>query len=112
MIPQDFDHGWTADTPRGYDRRMAAAASSRERNPRSRSTVRPALIAGFTIVFALWLLWGYQLFRGLQQIEQSVSTVHDSYLRGEQTLSKLRTNVLFGSIYLRDALVDGATGPP
>ena len=109
MIPQDFDHGWTADTSGGYDRRMAPAASSRERNPRSRSTVRPALIAGFTIVFALWLLWGYQLFRGLQQIEQSVSTIHDSHLRGEQTLSKLRTNVLFGSIYLRDALVDGAT---
>ena len=84
-------------------------AAERERKPRRRSTVRPALIAGFTIVFALWLLWGYQLFRGLQQIEQNVSTIHDSYLRGEQTLARLRTNVLFGSIYLRDSLVDGAT---
>ena len=34
--------------------------------------------------------------------------MHDSYVRGEQTLSKLRTNVLLGSIYLRDALIDGA----
>ena len=40
VIPQDFEHGWTVDTSRGYDRRVAAEASSRERNPRSRSTVR------------------------------------------------------------------------
>jgi len=35
--------------------------------------------------------------------------VHDSYMRGEETLSRVRTNVLLGSIYLRDALIDGAT---
>jgi len=34
--------------------------------------------------------------------------VHESYARGEQTLSKIRTNILFGSIYLRDALFDGS----
>ena len=72
-------------------------------------SVRAALLAGFAVVFALWLLWGYQLVRSLQQIEQNVTTVHESYVRGEQTLSKVRTNVLLGSIYLRDALIDGAT---
>ena len=30
-------------------------------------------------------------------------------MRGEQTLSKVRTNVLLGSIYLRDALIDSAS---
>jgi signal transduction histidine kinase len=79
-----------------YDRRMGPS-------------VRAALLAGFAVVFALWLLWGYQLVRSLQQIEQNVTTVHESYVRGEQTLSKIRTNVLLGSIYLRDALIDGAT---
>ena len=88
---------------------MAAGISSHEWDPRSRSSVRTALIAGFAIVFGLWLLWSYQLVRSLRQIEQSVSSVHDSYVRGEQTLSKIRTNVLLGSIYLRDALIDGAT---
>src|SRR6185503_7941476 len=34
--------------------------------------------------------------------------VHEQYVRGEQTLSKVRTNVLLGSIYLRDALIDTA----
>jgi signal transduction histidine kinase len=70
--------------------------------------IRAALRAGFAVVFALWLLWGYQLVRNLQQIERNVADVHNSYVRGEQTLSKIRTNVLLGSIYLRDALIDGA----
>lgn len=72
-------------------------------------SVRAALLAGFAVVFALWLLWGYQLVRSLRQIERNVTSVHESYARGEQMLSKIRTNVLLGSIYLRDALIDGAT---
>jgi signal transduction histidine kinase len=72
------------------------------------SSTRAALATGFAIVFALWLLWGYQLSRSLQNIEQSVASVHEQYVRGEQTLSKVRTNVLLGSIYLRDALIDTA----
>jgi hypothetical protein len=73
---------------------------------RDAGRIRAALLAGFAIVFALWLLWAYQLVRSLQEIEQNVSDVHESYVRGEQTLSKIRTNVLLGSIYLRDALID------
>jgi signal transduction histidine kinase len=76
---------------------------------RDAGRIRSALLAGFTVVFALWLLWGYQLVRSLKQIERNVTNVHESYVRGEQTLSKVRTNVLLGSIYLRDALIDGAT---
>ena len=60
------------------------------------------------MVFGLWLLWGYQLTRSLKNIEQSVASVHEQYVRGEQTLLKVRTNVLLGSIYLRDALIDTA----
>jgi signal transduction histidine kinase len=70
------------------------------------ASVRAALLTGFAIVFALWLLWGYQLLRSLAQIEHNVASVHESYVRGDQTLSKIRTNVLLGSIYLRDALID------
>ena len=76
---------------------------------RDAGRIRAALLAGFAIVFALWLLWGFQLVRSLQEIEQNAIDVHQSYVRGEQTLSKIRTNVLLGSIYLRDALIDGAT---
>ena len=104
----ELDRHWTGDRPSDYDRRMSPAAA-RESGLRSASSVRAALLAGFAVVFGLWLLWGYQLVRSLRQIEQNVASVHESYARGEQTLSKIRTNVLLGSIFLRDALIDGAT---
>jgi signal transduction histidine kinase len=89
-----------------YDGPMALL---RRREGSAPGSVRAALLAGFAVVFGLWLLWGYQLVRSLSQIEQNVSNVHATYIRGEQTLSKIRTNVLLGSIYLRDALIDGAS---
>ena len=96
-----------------YDRRMnpigATGGAAPPAGGPGAGSVRAALLAGFAVVFALWLLWGYQLVRSLVQIQQSVTSVHESYVRGEQTLSKVRTNVLLGSIYLRDALIDGAT---
>lgn len=97
--------GWTVHPHRDYDGRMAATTTPTEWGM---SSVRTALLAGFAMVFGLWLLWGYQLVLNLRQIEQNVSSVHESYVRGEQTLSRIRTNVLLGSIYLRDALIDGA----
>jgi hypothetical protein len=83
-------------------------APGRGLSDRRASSTRVALATGFAVVFALWLLWGYQLTRSLKNIEQSVASVHEQYVRGEQTLSKVRTNVLLGSIYLRDALIDTA----
>ena len=71
--------------------------------------LKSALIAGFTVVFALWVLWGIQLVRSLREIERSVSTVQETYSKGEEILLRIRTNVLLGSIYLRDALIDGAS---
>jgi signal transduction histidine kinase len=108
VTPPEPENRWTLESRRGYDRHLATT-SSRAWDLRSPSTVRAALLAGFAVVFGLWLLWGFQLVRDLRQFEQSVSTVDDAYLRGEQTLSRLRTNVLLGSIYLRDALIDGGT---
>ncbi len=94
-----------------YDRRMPTTAdgSVPPSGARGTGSVRAALLAGFAVVFALWLVWGYQLVRSLVQIQQNVTSVHETYVRGEQTLSKVRTNVLLGSIYLRDALIDRTT---
>ncbi len=79
--------------------------------PRRASMVstQTALVGGFAVVFSLWLAWGYRLSRDLQDIERSVAGVHDAYVHGEQTLSRIRTNVLLSSIYVRDALLDSAT---
>lgn len=72
------------------------------------SGVRLALLLGFAVVFALWLTWSYQLLQNFAHIASNVEGLQRDYLRGEQTLSRVRTNVLLGSIYLRDALIDSA----
>jgi signal transduction histidine kinase len=79
-----------------------------DRNVRERFGVRVALLLGFASVFGLWLLWGVQLLRDLERIQDNVRNVQQAYVRGEQALLKVRTNVLLGSIYLRDALIDNA----
>lgn len=89
---------WTAGLPRRYDGGVDR-----------KSSVLAALGAGYAVVFGLWLLWGSQLVISIQQMEQNLSSVHESYVRGEQTLAKVRTNVLLGSIYLRDAIIDSAS---
>ncbi|MBI2189818.1 MAG: MCP four helix bundle domain-containing protein [Acidobacteria bacterium] len=73
---------------------------------RATPTVRGALAAGFTVVFALWLVSGYELLRGVRQLERRVAAVHDAAFRGNQVLGTIRTSILLGSIYLRDALID------
>ena len=97
---------------------MANAAAAETREPSSHaaavdrtrraSSVRVALLLGFAVVFALWLVWGYQLLQNLRHIEDNVESLQRDYVRGEQALSRVRTNVLLGSIYLRDALIDSA----
>ena len=64
---------------------------------------------GFAVVFGLWLFSGYELVRSLRDVERRVTEVHESLVRGEQVLDTVRTSVLLGSIYLRDALIDDAS---
>jgi hypothetical protein len=55
---------------------------------RDASRIRAALLAGFAVVSRSGCCGGYQLVRNLTQIEQNVANVHNSYVRGEQTLSE------------------------
>jgi signal transduction histidine kinase len=94
-----------------------ASSTSPERTPgrepgyhtRPISSIRVVLMLGFTVVFALWLAWGLQLVRNLEDIQLNVETLQRNYTRGEEALSQVRTNVLLGSIYLRDALIDSTS---
>jgi signal transduction histidine kinase len=88
----------------------AGASTTVRRLLRSPSTIRGALVAGLAIMCGLWLLTGYELLRSLDEIGRRVNAVEASFDSGLETLSTVRTNVLLGSIYLRDALVDTAGG--
>jgi signal transduction histidine kinase len=87
-----------------YDRRVGIGARGRDRTGASWS-VLAALSVGFAAVFGLWLYWGFELVRGLRQIESSVRSASEQSARAEQALSTIRTNVLLGSIYLRDVII-------
>lgn len=78
----------------------------RPRSIRATSTIRGALIAGFTVVFALWLVSVYELVRSIRDAEERTAAARRAFTRGEQVLTTISTRVLLGSIYLRDALMN------
>jgi signal transduction histidine kinase len=73
---------------------------------RPASTIRGALVAGFAVVFAVWVFAGYELIHSLHGVEQRALATQESLARGADVLSVIRRNVLLASIYLRDALID------
>ena len=70
------------------------------------STIRGALTAGFAVVFAVWVASGYELVRSLREVDRRLEASRQDFQRGQDVLNTVRTNVLLGSIYLRDALID------
>ena len=76
------------------------------RRIRPTSSIRGVLIVGFAVVFGLWVLSGYELVRRLAALEQRTAAEHAAALRAARLLITIRTNVLLGSIYLRDAIID------
>jgi len=68
--------------------------------------IRGVIVAGLLVLLALWIATGYELLRNLTEGERRVNEMHAAFVRGEDTLTTIRTSVLLGSIYLRDALVD------
>ncbi|HEY6361645.1 MAG TPA: ATP-binding protein [Vicinamibacterales bacterium] len=97
---------WTISPRAHYDATVDSVLPPSARHVRPTSTIRGALIAGFAVVFGLWLLSGYEIVRRLQDVERRAAEAQESFVRGERTLSTIRTSVLLGSIYLRDALID------
>lgn len=72
--------------------------------------VTTLLAVGFAAVFALWLVWSYQVISGLDRVATDVTSIRHAYDRGEDALVKIRTNVLLSSIYVRDAVIEEAPG--
>ena len=73
------------------------------RRPR---TVKAALLVGFLIIFAVWLASTSYFTRRLAETHDRSATVHARYARGQELLFAVRSQVLLGSIYVRDALIE------
>lgn len=57
-------------------------------------------------MFGIWLFAGYFFARRVGEIERRSSTVNARYMQAQDLLSTVRAQVLLGSVYVRDALLD------
>jgi signal transduction histidine kinase len=79
---------------------------------RPASTIRGAIIAGFAVVFTLWLASGYELVRSLRDTDQRIAAGRLAFHEDQEVLDAVRTSVLLGSVFLRDALIDPTAANP
>jgi len=69
-------------------------------------TIKTALLLGFGTTLALWLLAGLQFADRIKGVQQEAALVNERYTRAQDLLSSVRAQVLLGSVYVRDALLD------
>ena len=69
-------------------------------------TINTALLGGFLVIFAVWLTSTFYFTQHLASTHQRNAAMQERYARGQQLLSAVRSQVLLGSIYIRDALIE------
>jgi len=73
---------------------------------RERLTIRAALLLGFGLTFGVWLYASYHFAHRMAEVEQRTAAINARYMQAQEQLSTIRSNVLMGSVYVRDALVE------
>jgi signal transduction histidine kinase len=69
-------------------------------------TIKAALFLGFGVTVAIWLIAGYRFTQRMAEVEGRASEINARYVRAQDLLSTVRAQVLLGSVYVRDALLD------
>jgi signal transduction histidine kinase len=68
-------------------------------------TIKAALVLGFGLTLGFWLVTGYQLNQRFSDVESSATAFNTRYLRAQETLREVDSQVRTGSVLLRDALL-------
>jgi signal transduction histidine kinase len=71
------------------------------------ATIRTALLAGFLVIFAVWLGSTLYFTGRLAESQARSAAIQSRLARGQELLFAIQNQVLFGSIYIRDALMEG-----
>ncbi|MGE3474149.1 MAG: sensor histidine kinase [Vicinamibacterales bacterium] len=71
-----------------------------------RLSIRATLAIGVLVTLALWAYTSYTFSHRLDDIERQASTVAARYLRAQDLLTTVRTQVLVASVRVRDALLN------
>jgi signal transduction histidine kinase len=75
----------------------------------SRLSTRAALACGLLVTLGLWLYTGYTFSRRFDQVEKDAAAVASRYLRAQELLATVRTQILVASVRVRDALLNPDT---
>jgi signal transduction histidine kinase len=81
------------------------------RNPLGGLTIKAALILGFGLTLALWLVTGYQLTQSMAAAETQAAAIAARYVQSQDLLATLRAQILAASGTARDALLDRTQQP-
>src|SRR4029453_9545761 len=73
---------------------------------RAPATIRTALLGGFLVVFAVWLASTVYFTERLAESQARSAAIQSRFSRGQELLFAIQNQVLLGSIYVRDALVE------
>ena len=73
-------------------------------------TIKAALLSGLLVIFAVWLASTYYITTRLADAQERSAALHTRYLGGQELLFAVRSQVLLGSIYVRDALIEASQG--
>src|SRR5678815_541493 len=68
--------------------------------------MRAAVFAGFGLVAGIWLFAGYYFSGRMAELEERSDAINARYTRAQDQLTTVRGQVLMGSVYVRDALLD------
>ena len=68
-------------------------------------TTKAALLAGFLVIFAVWLGSTFYFTERLARAQAQSAAIHARFARGQELLFALQSQVLLGPVYVRDALV-------
>ncbi len=73
-------------------------------------TIKASLLLGFGLTLGLWLWAGYQFTERMSQVQRDLAATNARYVQAQELLSTMRAQVLLGSVYVRDALLDPDPG--
>src|SRR5690242_3877409 len=69
-------------------------------------TLKAAFLLGFVVTVGLWLYAGYRLTQRLTGLDAQTAAINARFIRAQDLLSTTRAQVLLGSVFVHDALLD------
>jgi signal transduction histidine kinase len=81
-------------------------ATVMKRGPLERFSIRAALALGIAVTLGLWLVTGYTFGRRIDEVERESTAVAARYMRAQELLATVRTQILLSSVRVRDALLN------